>query len=816
MKTQLNSEWTLSFTHPVSGEQHCIPATVPGNVEIDLLREGSIDDPYPTDCVTAMRDFERVDDWVYTTEFDAPVHSPGEAVELVFEGIDTIADVRLNGEPLLWCENMHIPHRVEVTDRLRPTGNALEVHIHSPELYARRFAYPPGQASRDHRQAEAYLRKARHMWGWDNAPRLLSAGIWRPVRLDVLPTIRFTDVYVYTRQVTEESVSIGCNWAVETPDHDLSGYRGVMRLALEGQVRHELDFDVEFTAGRMHTQLSRDAVQLWWPRGYGEPVLYDLSLVLLRDDETVAEWNGRFGIREIELVMSEVTDAEGSGELVFVCNGEKIYINGTNWKPLDALHSQAGKRLPQALDMCLDLNCNMVRIWGGGVYEDHEFFDICDAKGLLVWQDFMFACEFPPRDAAFLARVRVEAETIVRRLRNHASLAVWCGDNEVDDMFGWGNSPIAKHMLPSDNRVSREVLRNAVLDHDPYRSYVPSSPYVSDVIVCKRRVGRGGPPCAPAGNAAGAAPGTAAVHVATPERHLYPGNENFREAYRNSPAHFIGETGPFFINAMSQSPDIVARDLPRARRLWDAEVSSYILDRHQTDADFLTWKDATRKRLQHLFGRQFGLDDWEEMAFAANILCGEIFKYAIEYSRAHKWRKTGVLWWSLLDMWPMMFNYSVVDYNFRPKQPAYDWIRQSQQRFCLMVVEAADGTRELFAANDTLAAQEGSYRIVGVAGDGQEEGRQKGCVEVAPNASQRLGTVSPKDGPELWLIEWTIGHRTACNHYVCAEPPVRFEVYRGWCERIAARVARARPRHVARNRPLSSGRRRASVRREVS
>ncbi len=765
--TELDGDWTLSFTHPLTGDRHRMPATVPGNVEIDLAREGLIGDPYPPDRLDALRDFERVDDWTYETTFDAPAVGPGETATLVFEGIDTIADVALNGEKILRCENMFIPHSADVTGKLRAAGNRLSVRIFSPELHARRFSYDAFQVSRG-RQSQAYLRKARHAWGWDNAPRLLSAGIWRPARIVVAPPIRFSDVYAYTQLVRDDVVWIGVNWAIETPDADLSAYRGSMTLSYQGEVEHARDFDVDFTAGRLTCGLPAESVRLWWPRGYGDPHLYDLALILRKGGEVVAEWSARFGIRDLELSRTETTNAKGEGEFVFVCNGEKIYINGTNWKPLDALHSRAAGKVRRALDLCLDLHCNMVRIWGGGVYEDHDFFDYCDQHGLLVWQDFMFACEFPPRDAFFQQAVAREAEVIVKRLRNHASLAVWCGDNEVDMAFAWGTL-IPRHLLPSHNEISRKVLKNAVLSHDPYRSYVESSPYVSDAIARERW-----------------RPLDARADLATPEDHLYPADENFRAAFRASAAHFVGETGPFLMNAVSDTPAIVEREMARARRLWPVPIAEkdYTLDRHQLDAYFLSWKDAAQKRLRHFFGREFGLAPWSDFALGVNIVCADIFKHAIEYSRSRKWRKTGVIWWSLLDMWPMLFNYSVVDYEFRPKMPYY-WIRRSQQPVCLMAVEPhEDADPEIYAANDTRKPWRGRYRIlsVGAGGDGEELLADEFAVPA--NASARLRSVPRSAAPALWIVQWRAGGQASANHYVCGKPPFDFDTFRDWCARL--------------------------------
>ncbi len=761
----LHGKWTLSFTHPEHGEQVRIKATVPGNVELDLLREGIVKDAWAADDFSVMRDFERVDDWTYETEFDAPDLPTGYSVNLVFEGIDTIADVFLNGSQVLRCENMFIPHSVEVTELLQKKDNTLSVRLYSADLFARKFPYSAFSVFRDFRQSQAYLRKAAHMWGWDNAPRLLSAGIWRPVVLSVRPPVRFSEVYLYTQTVREDTTWIGVNWRFETPDTDLSGYRGRLTLSFNGTAEYVGDFEVFFTYGVLNVELKTADITLWWPKGYGEPNLYDVSLQLLKDDSVAAEWNGRMGIRELELIRSEIIDENDEGDFVFLCNGEKIYINGTNWKPLNALHSRAVKRTRQALDLCLDLNCNMVRVWGGGIYEDHDFFDYCDEQGLLVWQDFMFACGFPPKDTFFLDAVAREAESIVKRIRNHPSLAVWCGDNEVDNTFLWGTM-IPNNLLPSHNDVSRKVLKNAVLSYDPYRSYVESSPHISDSIAAQRHKKE-----------------NERRDITSPEVHLYPKDENFRKAFRTCRSRFVGETGPFFINAMSESADIVERERERVSRLWDVPIAAkdYTIESHQMDEHFITWKDACRKRLTHFFGKEFTFEPWQDFALGVNSICADIFKFAIEYSRSLKWQKTGVLWWSLLDMWPMMFNYSVVDYNFRKKMPYY-WIRQSQQPFCLMIVERNEnGPPVLVAANDTLEKQSGHYTVE-TSDDGTGTGRQiaSGRFEIGPNHNEDLQILEKSKEPELWIIKWHFGKTPCYNHFVTGAPPFNFDTWKKW------------------------------------
>lgn len=765
MNTIRIKDWKLSFVH--QGMRHAIPATVPGNVEIDLQRAGLLDEPCPADDMWAMHSFESVD-WVYEASLAAPRIREGEHIRLVFEGIDTIAEVLLNGEKILRCENMFIPHAVDVTVKLKATGNQLQVRIFSPERFARRFMPPALHASREHHHGQAYLRKARHMWGWDNAPRLLSAGLWREVYLEVLPAIRFTEVYAYTNKVNEDSASVGVEWNIATPDPDLSAYKGKVVFSFEGQVELEQDFEVEFTSGSLRRALTLPNPHLWWPLGYGPPRLYDLQLLLYKENQVVAEWKSKFGVREIELIRTETTNERGEGEFVFKCNGEKIYVRGTNWKPLDPLPSRARSRMRQALDLCVDLHCNMVRVWGGGVYEDHDFFDYCDEHGLLVWQDFMFACEFPPQDDFFQEAVAREAEVIVKRLRNHPSLALWCGDNEGDQLFFWGTL-VPPKLLPSENRITREVLKRAVRRHDPYRDYLESSPYISDDIARTRW-----------------SDGDHTLSLA-PEQHLYLGKQVF---LNRCGAHFVSETGE---SLMSESPAIVQRELARAQRLWEEDASAdrwrfaEAFECHQLDGYFVAWKERTRKRLRAFFQREFPLEPWTDLALAVNIVGGDYLKCAVEHFRIGKGRRTGLIWWSLLDMWPMMFNHSLVDSELRKKLPC-DWIRQSQQPVCLMAQALKTGGAlatapvGIFAANDTRQKVQGRYRVFRVGAGDCEEELLGGDFSVAPNATASVATLPPSDEQALLILEWQVEGRRGFNHFVRGAPPFSFEPYRAWCQ----------------------------------
>ena len=287
--------------------------------------------------------------------------------------------------------------------------------------------------------------------------------------------------------------------------------------------------------------------------------------------------------------------------------------------------------------MVADLNCNMVRVWGGGVYEDHAFFDFCDEHGILVWQDFMFACEFPPQEEFFLREVAHEAESVIVKLRNHPSLAVWCGDNETDMAFFFLGHKICRNLLPSHNRVTREVLPLAVRNFDPARDFLPSSPYIADSLIVRRYREQS----------------VSDMLDHAPEQHLYASGPEllegkFREFYRASAAHFLSETGPIGINAMSETAWIVERELPRIKRLWGVDPQTLSDDssmsRHQSDLYCAAWCDASRRVTERMFGRKFSPDAPEELTAAVNFYVACLFKFVVESYRMEKFRRTGVIW----------------------------------------------------------------------------------------------------------------------------------------------------------------------------
>ena len=769
MKHLLHGQWTLSFLHPTEKRQIVDTASVPGNIEPELQRMGLLGDYMPPDEKFATADFD-LTDWTYRYVFDAPPLQEGYTRELVFEGIDTVATVRLNGETVLECANMHRTYRIPIDSAhpLLETGNAIEVTIRSAELYARHregdaFAMQrPGSLC----EGNLHLRKARYCWGWDHAPRLRTSGIFRPVYLEDLPAERFTGAYLFTRSITDTEAKLGFRWEYTLPDTVvMRDYVIRYTLFSDGEIAYTNEETVYFPRGVLHMTVPLDRIRLWWPFGYGDSHLCDFKLEMLRGGRKLAEWNSKWGIRTVRFFESEAVDADGNGEFRFVVNNEEIFARGTNWKPLDPLPSRADAKVEKALQLVTDLNCNMVRIWGGGFYEEHPFFDYCDAHGILVWHDFMFACEVPTRDDAYCEEVKKEAREIVKKLRNHPSLAIWCGDNENDQNFTWAHGDGTA--LPSDQRISREILRNAVLDYDPYRAYVASSPRMPDSVILERRRGL-------------------SVHQPL-EKHLYK-HDSFTggKSLRSLKAFFLGEVGPHAAPPVSIYDDVFLRERARCERLWDVPVDPRVrcTDIHQDDSYFIRWRQVGKQVVSEWFDREFSVSEWRDFAIALNVAGGEVFKDTVEFCRVTRPKKTGILWWSLLDMWPMIFNFSVVDSAFRPKLPYY-WLKQSQQSFALIVCrERFEGPIALYAANETLETHSGTYRITAVAEDGSERIAAEGSYCSQRNAASTLAFPKERETRELWLIEWSENGKTGKNHFVTGKRPYDLDAYRMWLDRI--------------------------------
>lgn len=420
----LNGEWALYYAPEKGGKEEAfrpdmlqawprVKANVPGNCERALVDAGVMGDPYWDEQQLDAAKYEYYQ-WIYETGFDAPAAQPGARVFLRFDGIDTIADIYLNGAHLLRAENMFVEHEADVTNLLRETDNRLIVHIHSAMNYARGREYPIGMRGTAHRNEICHIRKAAHSFGWDIAPRLVTSGLWRGVRLIEKRPTRITETYYAVPEVdrARDTALLEYAFRFETDADTLEGFSARL-TGVCGAHTFERETPVWFVSH--NCEMTIEHPLLWWPRGYGAQNLYTVTLALLRDGEVVDSVTERIGLRSLSL---ERSFERGSQKFQISVNGVRLMVRGTNWVPLDAMHGNDQNRVDAAMALIHDCGCNMLRSWGGGVYESDRFFDLCDEYGVLVWQDFCMGNTNYPQDDAFARVMYDEASHVARRIRN--------------------------------------------------------------------------------------------------------------------------------------------------------------------------------------------------------------------------------------------------------------------------------------------------------------------------------------------------------------------------------------------------------------
>ncbi len=768
LQTPLSGRWELTFGAQTDDGPNCpadlsaldwqtIPATVPGNVELDLMGAGLLPDLTKGNNVYEALAYEG-HEWWYRRTFEVAAIAPGEQIDLVFEGLDCLGTVWLNGRELGHTDNMLIAHRFNVTEHLRANAeNELVVRIASAVLAGRRYELDALCQAQPGNYESLPIRKAPHMYGWDIMPRLVSAGIWRDVYLESAGPTRVHDVYWTTMTVDANArrATVRCGWQLCLHNADTTGLTLAIELKHNGSVVHRAEEPVLSQAGVSMIYLQD--VSLWWPRGctgQSTAALYDSTVVLLRNGEELDRRSHRLGLRTTRLERTEVTTDDDPGEFVFIVNGRKIFVHGTNWVPLDALHSRDLQHLRDTLDMAVDLNCNMIRCWGGNVYEDHGFFDYCDEQGIMVWQDFAMACAIYPQDDAFACRLRAEAEAVVAKLRNHPSLVMWAGDNENDDAHNW---LFGGTIDPNTNRLSRDILPEVIRRLDPCRDYLPSSPYHSPEYE-RRRQGE---------------------EVQMPEQHLWGPRDDFKaDFYLSSGSHFVSEIGYHGCPDPRSLEEMMDADSVWPWQNNDQWLTHCVRPKPQSES-FNYRIELMAKQIAVLFEEI--PDNLPDFALASQIVQAEAKKFFIEFFRAGKWRRTGILWWNLRDGWPIISD-AVVDYYGR-KKLAYEYIRRVQQNVCAIIGEPADASHPVLVVNDSDQPVEGELTLH----DASSGDRILGASFAADaNGKAHITTIPESKKTAMFLLDWkTSAGVSGRNHYLAGPRPFTLTQYRKWLQALA-------------------------------
>ncbi len=454
------------------------PASVPGVVHTDLLENKLIEDPFYRDNEKNLQWIGKTD-WIYEMRFNisAQMKQRGN-LELLFEGLDTYADVYLNDKEILNAENMFRRWRVDIKAVAKLGDNVLRIKFRSPinEVLPRmaKLDYQLPASNDQGEKTSPYTRKAPYQYGWDWGPRFVTSGIWKPVYLQAWDDARIEDLHIRQKKISNENAEL------------LAIVEVISSKEIEAEIEVENQTDKKLVATK-RVQLNRGVnkvpldfeikdPRLWYPVGLGEQSLYKFNARVKIKDKTVDERSDRTGLRTLEL--RQKPDDQGTS-FTFVINGIPVFGKGGNWIPADSFPTRVTKeKYKQLLTSVRDANMNMIRVWGGGIYEDDYYYDLADEMGILVWQDFMFACSMYPGDREFLENVRQEAIDNVKRLRNHPSIILWCGNNEVEtawNHWGWRQS-LPSHIWDDYLKLFARLLPEVVEEYDPETPYWSSSP----------------------------------------------------------------------------------------------------------------------------------------------------------------------------------------------------------------------------------------------------------------------------------------------------------------------------------------------------
>ncbi|MCT4639130.1 MAG: hypothetical protein N4A72_15610 [Bacteroidales bacterium] len=653
--------------------------TVPGNVYSDLISNDIIDKDTNVESVSVQLQ-DKV--WEYTTEFNIKERIlKKDNIELEFLGLDTYADVYLNDSLIIVADNMFRKWDCNIKDIVKQGKNRLRV-VFKPVVkeglkHLKASPYimqASNERAPEHLKTSPYTRKAQFSYGWDWAPRFLTSGIWRGVNIRAWSKGRINNHYfrldslssdkaMYSVDVDVEISTPGKYYVVATFDSDV----------METFAKRNLNVGMN----RVTIPVTIHNPKLWWPNGYGDQYLYNTKVYLVKEARAISKSEGQFGVRKIKLHR----DKDSIGESFrFSVNGEDIFIKGANYVPPVA--SKYGVNTDEAtnlLKLTTDANMNMLRVWGGAIYENDEFYRECDRRGVLIWQDFMFACNTSPSDSAFLNNVKVEAEYNVKRLRNHPSVALWCGNNEnlmAWNNWGWKRKYTATQQQEIEDNyreIFHKILPDAVKKHQPDTYYHSSSPstYSGEI-----------------------------TDVDNGDNHAWDiwFGERDIDIYNSEPTpRFTSEFGmqslPSFYTLRKFAGDDVLN------KGWE---SSHIRSRQRCIMPWLGKGNSYsgNEMMQDYVLRSYAKpNSFIEWIYLTQMVQAEAYKNVIEKHRLNRQRSYGVLYWQLNDTWPSI-SWSTTESDLKKKASHYVVSKAFEP--LITVVSRQDSVNKLYVINDKL------------------------------------------------------------------------------------------------------------------
>ncbi|WP_059042383.1 beta-mannosidase [Paenibacillus rubinfantis] len=767
----------LELAAPGLDDRFWIEAGVPGDVHSALLERGIIEPPYFGHNDAKCRWIERKEWWYRTTfELDAVPGEEGERIELVFEGLDTFAAIFVNGHEIGLASNMFRRYPFDITRIVHEGRNTVAIRFDPLELHYRdkeRFEWS------SYTKERPWIRKAAMNFGWDWGPRVVTAGIWGPVRLERRRRAKLTGVYAATLSASAEEAVIRVKAEAEAfrsgtkavavarlIDAERNEVASVELPVLEsaeaeaagGQAALRQAFPRAFrTQGAASAELRIAMPRRWWTHDLGEPYLYSLEVTLVVGGEEVDRYQQSFGIRTLDLSLQ---DPDGNPSFAFILNGIKVYAKGANWIPADHLIGSIPESTYRELvELAVEGQMNMLRVWAGGIYEKDVFYEECDRRGVLVWQDFAFAnALFPDFNRDFMDNVRQEIVDNVKRLRNRASLALWCGNNEIDWLYDMKAAAGDITGPFFGETIYHELIPGLLAELDPHRSYWPSSPY-------------------------GAQEGYDANDPNHGDRHnwqvwhgsVYPRMQGEKPlldysiegvTFKNFKQDFALFSSEFGMHA-SANRYTLEKNIPEGQFTWGSAEMAY------------RNKDTNHRKGILLMEGYTGIPrDIEEYLNFSMLTQAEGLKYGIEHFRRHRHRNSGALVWQLNDSWPGT-SWSMIDYERLPKA-SYYYGKTFFHPVLLSLEHEPGEPLRVWVVNDTLEPLEGTVTLtvhpLSLGGVVAAERQVSFAVQVPPQTALPLGSLGEAEAlaglaPEEVLVELSAtGFAAPANHYYLRDP----------------------------------------------
>ena len=659
-------------------------ATVPGTVHTDLLANERIPDPFYRMNENQVQWIDS-QQWIYRREFEIDEEFLAQqCIELVTEGLDTYSQIRINNKLTGTTANMFVEHRFDVKKFLHAGRNSIEILFDSPVMHSKALEKKHGTLHVALESHRVYARKAQYSFGWDWGPRLTTSGIWRGISLESHAHAKLSVPFIKVVSVSRKEAVIEVSVEVSKFEQEPIDLMTVIHsdsATLEDRRR--------VRTGRVRFRMKIEQPQLWWPNGYGDQRMYQARFSLVSKSGEIERTDVQFAIRTVRLI--EKTDRAGKSFIIEI-NGEKIFCKGADWIPCDSFIPRiSDATYERVLSMAKDAHMNMVRVWGGGIYEEEIFYELCDRLGLMVWHDFMFACGEYPENAWFLKQVKDEAAKVLKRLRNHPSIVLWCGNNECEWIF-CKNNPGKSPDDMKGAKIFRDLLPSVCRELDGTRPYWRSSPF-----------GEGFPNSETNGN-----------HH---QWSMWGEWKDYKE-YENDHARFVTEFG---FQAPAHIRTIEPVTVPA-----DRHPLSSVMEHHNK------LPEGTERLYRFQAGHVTVGRDLEDFIYKGQIVQAEALKTAIEHWRRRKFNTAGAMFWQLNDCWPVT-SWSVIDSALRPKAAYY----YAKKFFAptLVSFKLTQDRLEVWGTHDRLTPFTGELEVALRSFDGSVFWSTKKPVRVGRNAS---------------------------------------------------------------------------------